>query len=184
MRLDEVVQEPEERLRSADREGRDEHLRPARYGVLQDDLEVALDVLVRMRVFARAVRALHHHDVDGLAARPGRVGVAEDRAVRSAQVAGEDDAALVALDLHARGAEDVARFVERERNAEDVGTPLVGERPRERVEAGEEARDLTVRDALHAEAVLERDLRDRERGRCRVEGLVEACSSSTGMLPM
>lgn len=70
-RLDEVVEEVEERLRAADGERRHEDLALARDRVLQDGLEIAFDVVVRMGVLTLAVGRLHHDDVDGGTAGPG-----------------------------------------------------------------------------------------------------------------
>ena len=72
-------------------------------------------------MLALAVGRLHHDDVDRLALSPSAVfGIAEERAVGPAEVARDDDAALRALDLDARRAEDVPGLVERERQPGDV----------------------------------------------------------------
>jgi hypothetical protein len=107
----EGVQVVHELLRAAHGEGGDEHAAAARGGLAHDAGERGAGVVVR-RVVAVAVGGLHDH---GVRARRG-LRVADDGQAAAADVAGEDEAARLAVlgdvEGDARGAEDVAGLVE------------------------------------------------------------------------
>jgi hypothetical protein len=97
----------EQGLRPTDREGRHQDVTACGDRAMNDALELALDVTVRVSMLAFAVGGFHDDEVEWARARPTRAVVAQNGRAGAPEIARHDHARSTRCQLDGRGAQDM-----------------------------------------------------------------------------